>query len=379
MKGIVHFVSGLAAATFFPEAVNLAVTQSSFILVLGGIGGLLPDTLDFRLSRFLERPDVDIGPHPASADPQDIADRVAGAINRVATTRQKLILQLRTMRLGPDSWRQYSLRFDVENSAVIVKLGPVVNTSQMPLPEREGAGDTEIERHGTGDTETRRHGDVEATAVDGHRAGVKLPSRRVSQPVGRGGHATVNAQLSPTYGEETTIDIFGGPSFALEWRQGKVEINFIPWHRQWSHSLTLAVLFGVLAGIPFGATAGVVAALGCVVHIAQDQLGFLGSNLLYPFTRRRSNGLKLIHSGEPIPNFFTVWTMLLIILFNLDRFSARPQINPLTYFGIAWLPALLLLGVYLFNRYRAHTRRHAALAALQQTDLVQDAQEIIDN
>ncbi len=55
MKGIVHFVSGLAAATFFPEAVNLAATQSSFILVLGGIGGLLPDTLDFRLSRFLLR------------------------------------------------------------------------------------------------------------------------------------------------------------------------------------------------------------------------------------------------------------------------------------------------------------------------------------
>ncbi len=352
MKGIVHFVSGLAAATFLPEAVNLAASQSSFILVLGGIGGLLPDTLDFRLSRFLERPDVDIGPHPASADPQDIAERVAEAINRVAATRQKLILQLRTMRLGPDSWRQYSLRFDVENSAVIVKLGPVVNTSQMPSGEGSG-----IERAGRG---------------------VELPSQQMSQPVGREVRAAVNAQLSPTYGEETTIDIFGGPSFSLEWRQGKVEINFIPWHRQWSHSLTLAVLFGVLAGILFGVTAGVLAALGYAVHIAQDQLGFLGSNLLYPFTRRRSNGLKLIHSGEPIPNFFTVWTMLLMILFNLDRFSARPQINPLTYFGIAWLPALLLLGVYLLNRHRAHTRRHAALAALPQMDLVQDAQEIID-
>jgi hypothetical protein len=138
MKGIVHFLSGLAAATFFPEAVNLAAAQSSFILVLGGIGGLLPDTLDFRLSRFLEKPDVEIDPHPANPDPQDIAERVAAAINRVAGNHRKVVMQLRTMRLGPDLWRRYTLRFDVENRNVIVKLGPVVNTSQMPQPEGSG-------------------------------------------------------------------------------------------------------------------------------------------------------------------------------------------------------------------------------------------------
>jgi membrane-bound metal-dependent hydrolase YbcI (DUF457 family) len=364
MKGIVHFLSGVAVATFFPEAVNLAATQSSFILVLGGIGGLLPDTLDFRLSRFLEKPDVDIAPHPANPNPQDIAERVAEAINRVAATGQKLILQLRTMRLGPDLWQQYSLRFDVENSAVIVKLGPVVNTSQMPLPE--GMGRTEdMETRGRGDAERGRRGDAE-------RTGVVLLSQT------REGRASVNAPLCPTYGEETTIDIFGGPSFALEWRKGQVEINFIPWHRQWSHALTLAAMFGLFAGILFGATAGALSALAYAMHIAEDQLGFLGSNLFYPFTRRRSNGLKWIHSGDPVPNFFTVWTMLVIILFNLDRFSARPQINPLTYFGFAWLPMLLLLGVYLFNRHRTDLKRPESLPASQQTDLAQELLEVTD-
>jgi membrane-bound metal-dependent hydrolase YbcI (DUF457 family) len=332
MKGIVHFLSGVAVATFFPDAVNLAATQSSFILVLGGIGGLLPDTLDFRFTRFFAKPDVDIDPHPASFDAQEIATRIAAAIHRVAETKQKTILQLRTMRLGADLWRQYSLRFDTENHAVIVKLGPVVNTSQQPLPQPD-----------------------EEECV---------------------GHATVSARLMPTYGEETQIDIFGGPSFALEWRNEQVEISFIPWHRQWSHALTLAALFGLGAGILFGPLAGAILALGYAMHIAEDQLGFLGSNLFYPFTRRRTDGLKLLHSGEAVPNFFAVWTALVVILFNLDRFSPQPLIEPLTFFGLAWLPALVLLAIYIYHRRRAEAKPRASLRAMQQAEVVQETREV---
>ncbi len=332
MKGIVHFLSGVAVATFFPDAVNLAATQSSFILVLGGIGGLLPDTLDFRFARFFERPDVDIDPHPANFDAQAIATRIAAAINHVAETKQRTIFQLRTMRLGADWWRQYSLRFDMQNRAVIVKLGPVVNTSQLPLPQTE-----EEER------------------------------------IGR---APVSVGLLPTYGEETKIDIFGGPSFALEWRNEQVEISFIPWHRQWSHALTLAALFGLAAGILFGPLPGLILALGYATHIAEDQLGFLGSNLFYPFTHRRSNGLKLLHSGDAVPNFFAVWTALVLILFNLDRFAPQPLIEPLAFFGLAWLPALVLLGSYIYRRVRASTKPPAPLRALQQAEVVQETQEV---
>ena len=189
----------------------------------------------------------------------------------------------------------------------------------------------------------------------------------------------MNTPLLPTYGEEAYNDIFGGPSFSLEWRKGKVEINFIPWHRQWSHSLAFAALFGVLAGILFGATAGAITALAYTTHIAEDQLGFLGSNLLFPFTRRRTAGLKWVHSGDAVPNFLTVWTMLVVILFNLDRFSVHPLLDPPTYFGLAWLPAVILFGVYLVNRYRTDVKGREAMGALQQTDLAQEAQEIVDS
>lgn len=357
MKGIAHFLSGLAVATFFPEAVSLAATQSSFILVLGAIGGLLPDTLDFRLSRFLERPDVDIDPHPDNPDPQGIAERVAEAVNRVGASKRKIILQLRTMRLGPDRWRQYSLRLEVENRMVIVKMGPVVNTSQMVVPVGK---DTERE------TPPEDAPQVAARAV-------LLPQLRPPQQIGR---AQVNVRMLPTYGEETLIDIFGGPSFALEWRNEQVEINFIPWHRQWSHSLTFAALFGLLAGITFGTTAGIITALGYTIHIAEDQIGFLGSNLLFPFTRRRVPGFKWVHSGDAAANFFTVWTMLVIILFNLDRFSARPMIEPLAFFGIAWVPVFLLFLAHLSKRQRTDTEPPGAVA---RQDLIQEVQGVVDN
>lgn len=344
MKGIVHFLSGIAVATFFPDAVNAAAAQSSFVLVLGGIAGLLPDTLDFRLSRFLERPDVVIDPSPANPDPEAIASRVAEAIDRAASTKQRVVIQLRTMRLGPDLWRQYFLRFEAENRTVVVKLGPVVNTSQMTVPEGES------------DAETRGHGDA-ATQTEAR--------------------ASVNAPMCPQYENETQIDIFSGPSFALEWRKGRVEIDFIPWHRRWSHSFTLAATLGVFAGVLFGPTAGAITACGYAVHILEDQLGYLGSNLFFPFTRRRVPGLKLLHSGDAVPNFFAVWTMLAIILFNLDRFSPAPRIDPLTFFALVWLPAFALLIVDLVKP-RTVRPTPAPSPSATQRDLSQEAQEVVE-
>ena len=54
MKGISHFITGVALATFFPEVVQ-AGAQGSLLPMLGGIGGILPDTLDFKFARYLKR------------------------------------------------------------------------------------------------------------------------------------------------------------------------------------------------------------------------------------------------------------------------------------------------------------------------------------
>lgn len=333
MKGISHFITGVAIGTCFPDAVQ-AAAQGSFILVLGGIGGLLPDTLDFKFARFVEEPDIHIDPHPEQFESQQIAEEIAAGIDRVAETKKRLILKLNTMRLGPDWWRQYSVKFDTTNREVIVKLGPIVNTSQIPLPGSERDG-----------------------------------------PEGR---APIHAPLLPTYAEFNTVDIFSGPSFLLEWRNGRVEIDFIPWHRQYSHSLAMALGFGLLCGVLFGTTAGLIGTAAVLGHILEDQLGYLGSNLLWPFTRVRSQGLKWIHAGDAIPNFFTVGTMAMWIVYNLDRFSPHPVINPWLYWGVCWLPFPLMLAYFLYRKFEADLKRRVSQIVQQQADLVAETQEVVD-
>ena len=52
MKGITHFITGIAIATFFPEVVRGA-GEGALLPVLGGIAGILPDTIDFKFVRYL--------------------------------------------------------------------------------------------------------------------------------------------------------------------------------------------------------------------------------------------------------------------------------------------------------------------------------------
>lgn len=333
MKGISHFITGVAVGTFFPDAVQ-AAAAGSFVLVLGGIGGILPDFLDFRFARFLEEPDILIDPHPEEFEAQKIANEIAAGIDRVGETRKKLILKCNTMRLGPDWWQQYSLKFDTKNGYVIVKLGPIVNTSQIPLPE--------------------------------------------SERIWPEGRAKIHVPLLPTYGEFTTVDIFSGPSFAIEWRNERVEIDFIPWHRQYSHSFFMALLFGLVCGLLFGVTAGLIGGLAVLAHVLEDQLGYLGSNLLWPLTKVRSTGLKLIHATDAIPNFFTVGTSVYIILFNLDRFSAQPILDPIFFWGVLWLPFPIILAYFFYNKIVTDRAKRVSLLEQQEADLIAETQEVVD-
>jgi len=102
MKGIAHFVTGVAVATFFPEVVYGAAQHLTFGPVLGGLAGLLPDTPDFKFVRYFERLDKEIDPakltteagHP---DPQAIADRIAAAMDR-AGQRSRIYVSNRDRR-----------------------------------------------------------------------------------------------------------------------------------------------------------------------------------------------------------------------------------------------------------------------------------------
>ncbi|NTU66074.1 MAG: hypothetical protein HGB05_22385 [Chloroflexi bacterium] len=125
MKGISHFLAGVAAATFVPGVVESAA-QGSYLIVLGGLFGLLPDTLDFKFARYFEQ-HVNIDPDPANLDPQIMASAVA------AETGKAIRVQLHNIPLGPNRWRQYRIRFDSERNEIVVTIGPIVNAAQAPL------------------------------------------------------------------------------------------------------------------------------------------------------------------------------------------------------------------------------------------------------
>ena len=328
MKGIAHFISGVAVATFFPQAVQAAAQDLSFVLVLGGIGGILPDTLDFKLARYFERVDYSVDPDPAAPDPQAMAETLARALDQ-AFVGEPVTVQLHTMKLGADLWRQYRVFFDTGAGEVVVRIGPLVTTAQAPYPASEPAAPTE-------------------------------------------GRAPVGVPMRPTYDAETVVDIFSGPMLAFRRRIEAVEIIFLPWHRRWSHSLLLALGLGLL-GTLLSPLHGLVLGLGALVHILEDQLGHMGSNLFFPLTRHRVPGLKLLRSGDALPNFLTVWLSLVLILFNLDRFSATPLLAPLPYFLLALVaPWTLILGTaWLLGRGRT-PRTSEAIAISEVLEAVEE-------
>jgi membrane-bound metal-dependent hydrolase YbcI (DUF457 family) len=376
VKGIAHFITGVALATFFPEVVAQAA-QGSLLPMLGGIAGILPDTIDFKFARYFEEYDLEIDPG-AEPDAREIAEQIATAMRRAYETEEPQRVMLHTIRIGSDLWRQYTVRFDPghqggetpplqQRGAVEVRIGPVVDTSQVPLPGSEPS------RQNTGATANgRRHSDGALSAV---------------APAGEA-RVDIGAPIVHTYDEEIKIDIFSGPSFKFERQGDRLRVHFLDWHRRWSHSLTLAALLGlgtagVAASIEFltrGAItrtplwAGLIAGLSLASHVLEDQLGFMGSNLFYPFTRTRTTGLQLLRSGDAVPNFLTVWTATALILFNLDRFSTQPRLDPRWFLGLAVaLPILVLGGLYRWQRRRG---KPEARESLQQRDIVAEAEEI---
>ena len=285
MKGIAHFISGVAAASFCPWAVDAAQAGNPAFFILGAVAGILPDTIDFKFYRFFYRYDVSVYPDPNKLDPQPVADAIAVAVSSAAHGKQ-VRLKLATIKLGADSWRQYRVQINSDAGEVRVQFGPVVSTGQMPQFNT-------------------------------------LPTVR---PVAV---AKFSVPVRQSYDSVYTVDIFDGPGFLFKrCASGEVEVDFLPWHRNWSHSFTFAALLAGVASI-WTWQAGVVVFGAYAIHILQDQLGHMGANLFSPFTKNRSTGLKLMHSGDALPNFTTVWLSCLLIFWNL--YAAIPE--PLYHFS----------------------------------------------
>jgi hypothetical protein len=311
VKGFSHFISGVAAASFLPGVVEMSA-QGSFVLLLAGLGGMMPDTFDFRLARFLDTPAVEIDPDPEALDPQAMAEEVALAIDRAYATGKPVIAQLHTIRLGADLWRRYSIQFCSEERTVCVGIGPLTSTSRVPYPDSEP-----------------------------------------DLPLGR---ARTSAALRTIEDPETQVDVFSGPTFEFRRCEDAVEVAFLPWHRRWSHSFALTALLGGLFALALGPVYGVAYALGSSVHILEDQLGHMGSSLFHPFSRRRIPGLGLFHSGAVLPNLLTVWASAVLVLVNMDRFSGNPMLDPWRTLLTALIVPWVAISIVSWWSRRRHAR-----------------------
>ncbi|MEM4532521.1 MAG: metal-dependent hydrolase, partial [Desulfurococcaceae archaeon] len=137
----------------------------------------------------------------------------------------------------------------------------------------------------------------------------------------------------------TVIDAFSGPEIGFEKRingnESIVEEVFIPWHRGFSHSFTA----GFLIALPlllilklinyvnyFELT--IACMLGYWMHVIEDQLGFMGSVLLPPLTKKRIPGLMLGPRIYGLMNFAASFLMIGLAVWNINRFT--PLLSPNT-------------------------------------------------
>jgi membrane-bound metal-dependent hydrolase YbcI (DUF457 family) len=337
MKGISHFITGVAIATFFPEVVR-AGGVGSLLPVLGGIGGILPDTIDFKFARYWEKFDVEIDPG-REPDAEKIADALVVAMRQAYETGKDVNLVTHTIRVGADLWREYAIRFISDSEEIAVRIGPLVNTGQVPLAGSEPEGAVEVRR-------------------------------KVGVPV------------QNTYSEEYKVNIFSGPTFRFAREGDQVRVHFLDWHHRWTHSLLLAVALGAVMGLLVGLLTsnwtsagwgGLVTGLGFMGHVLEDQMGHMGSNLFWPLTRKRIPGPGLIHASDAIPNFLTVWTSVAMILFNLDRFSGVARLLPSSYLlVVVGVPWLVLGGLYVLGKSR-RVHPEASRESVRQEERIAEA------
>ena len=284
MKGLTHYIVGVAVATFFIDAVQMTLIDKSWIILLGGVFGILPDFMDFRFARYLIVHDYEVTPGHKELNPRVVADTIVKAIDEAAQTGKSVKIKLHSMKVTQDLWRQYSVQFDTDRKEVIAKIGPLVTTGQTEQPDTAPKGD-------------------KAMAV-----------------------AKYKSDINHTYHLATNIDIWHGNDYEFVPEGDKVRVDFIPWHRKIWHSLTAAFLFAPLGLLFYGLDyEGILACIIIIVafwsHVLADQMGNLGSNLLYPFTKKRSRGLKLTSAADPFSNISFVWGAIAIIIFNFNAFN----------------------------------------------------------
>jgi membrane-bound metal-dependent hydrolase YbcI (DUF457 family) len=64
--------------------------------------------------------------------------------------------------------------------------------------------------------------------------------------------------------------------------------------------------------------------LGFMSHVANDQLGILGSQIFYPWGHKRMKGLGMGSSADAVNNILCNYLSISLIIFNINAFSGQP-------------------------------------------------------
>ncbi len=310
MKGLSHFSIGVAAGFWLPNVAERASNGSGWEMLICAVAGLLPDTLDFKFARFFSREDMTVDFAPTDFHAQDVAQKCTQALEMAISQNRPIHLRLHTSQIDSGSWLSYNIHFDSAAKTITVNELGIVNMSGENVRE---------------------------IIISPENANAQLIATQQFYIEGNG---------------NVKVDVLSGPTISFGPRENnRVEIVFIPWHRGFSHSLTLGTALAALAAFAFGWHYFLLVAVPFWLHVLVDQLGHLGSNLFWPFTKRRFRGIKLFHSSDSAPNFFAVWFSAMLILFKADSIAkdAFFSQNPLLFFSITC--ALPLISVLTYSYF----------------------------
>ena len=330
MKGITHFLTGVATASCFPLAIQTAFADKSFLMLYGGFCGILPDTLDFKFARYFWKFDHVVNMTEDHLDAKLAAETVAQSIDEAAATGKPVRVKLNVIRISTNYYRTVAVQIDGERKEVTVYVGPLKTMSHCmargeTLPSDAARYKAIAEK-----------GPVPVLA-DIAKESACLPDTLPQPEIAH--VAKFKADVHNTYYADSEIGIFSGPDWQFKTQEdGRVRIDFIPWHRHWSHSITLGLLMGPLGFLifglsgwltgqgwanPYALTALIMGPLAFWSHVFVDQLGHLGSNLFPPWTHWRSVGFKWSTSSSAFGNQMVNYLSVAIILWNINAYGPK--------------------------------------------------------